>query len=88
MVKNNFDRLWNSFNSGIFKGCTIIYFVNKGSPVYACPLDYKKAFDNCNYVILFRNLIFNKLFIRHITVCGSSVLEMGLLYILNPYARV
>ena len=35
---------------------TINYFVNRGSPVYVCLLDYRKAFDYCNHVIMFRNL--------------------------------
>ena len=46
---------------------TINYFVNRGSPVYACLLDYRKAFDFCNHVIMFKNLIdrgINKVFIR------------------------
>ena len=50
---------------------TINYFVTRGSPVYACLLDYRKAFDYCNHVIMFRNLLsrnINKLFIRLIMV--------------------
>ena len=46
---------------------TINYFVNRGSTVYACLLDYRKAFDFCNHVIMFRNLLdrkVNKVFIR------------------------
>ena len=37
------------------------YFVNRGSPVYACLLDYRKAFDLVNHVIMFRNLIDRKI---------------------------
>ena len=46
---------------------TINYFVNRGSPVYASLLDYRKAFDYCNHVIMFKNLLrrnMNKVFIR------------------------
>ena len=46
---------------------TINYFVNRGSTVYACLLDYRKAFDFCNHVIMFRNLLerkVNKVFLR------------------------
>ena len=46
---------------------TVNYFVNRGSTVYACLLDYRKAFDYCNHVIMFRNLLgrkINKIFIR------------------------
>ena len=50
---------------------TINYFVNRGSPVYACLLDYRKAFDYCNHVIMFKNLLsrnINKIFIRLLIV--------------------
>ena len=50
---------------------TINHFVNLGSPVYACLLDYRKAFDYCNHVIMFQNLInrnMNKVFVRLIIV--------------------
>ena len=50
---------------------TINYFVNRGSPVYACLLDYRKAFDYCNHVIMFKNLLsrnMNKVFIRLLIV--------------------
>ena len=43
------------------------FFVNRGSPVYACLLDYRKAFDLVNHVIMFQNLIDRKvslIFIR------------------------
>ena len=39
----------------------INYFVNKGSVVYACLLDYRKAFDLVNHVIMFNNLLDRKL---------------------------
>ena len=35
----------------------INFFVNRGSPVYACLLDYRKAFDLVNHRIMFRNPI-------------------------------
>ena len=50
---------------------TINYFVNRGSPVYACLLDYRKAFDYCNHVIMFKNLLsrnMSKVFIRLLIV--------------------
>ena len=50
---------------------TINHFVKKGSPVYACLLDYRKAFDYCNHVIMFKNLLnrnINRVFIRLIIV--------------------
>ena len=43
------------------------YFTNRGSAVYGCLLDYRKAFDYCNHVIMFQNLLnrkVNKVFIR------------------------
>ena len=43
------------------------YFVNRGTTVYACLLDYRKAFDYCNHVIMFKNLLnrkVNRVFIR------------------------
>ena len=46
---------------------TVNYFTNRGSTVYACLLDYRKAFDFCNHVIMFKNLInrkINMVFIR------------------------
>ena len=46
---------------------TVSYFVNRGSTVYACLLDYRKAFDYCNHVIMFQNLLdrnINKVFLR------------------------
>ena len=46
---------------------TVNHFVNKGSTIYACLLDYRKAFDFCNHVIMFQNLLdrkVNKVFIR------------------------
>ena len=46
---------------------TVNFFAKKGSPVYACLLDYRKAFDFCNHVIMFRNLLnrnINKVYIR------------------------
>ena len=46
---------------------TINYFVNRGSAVYACLLDYRKAFDYCNHVIMFGNLLtrkVNRIFLR------------------------
>ena len=36
------------------------FFVNRGSAVYACLLDYPKAFDPVNNGIMFRNLIDRK----------------------------
>ena len=36
------------------------FFVNRGSAVYACLLDYPKAFDPVNHGIMFRNLIDRK----------------------------
>ena len=35
----------------------INFFTNRGSPVYACLLDYRKAFDLVNHVTMFKNLI-------------------------------
>ena len=46
---------------------TVNHFTKKGSTVYACLLDYRKAFDFCNHVIMFKNLInrkVNMVFIR------------------------
>ena len=46
---------------------TVNYFTKRGSTVYACLLDYRKAFDFCNHVIMFKNLInrkVNLVFIR------------------------
>ena len=35
----------------------INFFVNRGSTVYACLLDYRKAFDLVNHRIMFKNLL-------------------------------
>ena len=46
---------------------TVNQFTNKGYPVYAFLLDYRNAFDFCNHVIMFQNLIdrkVNKVFLR------------------------
>ena len=45
----------------------INHFINRGSNVYVCLIDYRKAFDFCNHEIMFRNLIsrkINKVFLR------------------------
>ena len=59
-----FDQMctWNAIE-------TINYFANRGLPFYVC-LHYSKAFDYCNHVIMFRNLLDRniKLFIRLILV--------------------
>ena len=39
----------------------INYFVNRGSVVYGCLLDYRKAFDLVNHVIMFQNLLDKKI---------------------------
>ena len=36
---------------------TVNFFAKKGSTVYACLLNYRKAFDFCNHVIMFKNLL-------------------------------
>ena len=46
----------------------INFFVNRGSPVYACLLDYRKAFDLVNHDIMFRNLIGRKISLIFIRV--------------------
>ena len=46
----------------------INFFVNRGSPVYACLLDYRKAFDLVNHVIMFENLIGRKISLIFIRV--------------------
>ena len=38
----------------------INFFVNRGSTIYACLLDYRKAFDLVNHKIMFKNLIARK----------------------------
>ena len=39
----------------------INYFTSRGTPVYACLLDYRKAFDLVNHVKMFQNLIDRKI---------------------------
>ena len=39
---------------------TINYYNKNGSPVYICGLDAEKAFDSCNWDILFEKLYFKK----------------------------
>ena len=39
----------------------INFFANKGSVVYGCLLDYRKAFDLVNHVIMFQNLLDRKI---------------------------
>ena len=62
---------------------TVNYYVRKGSPVYACLLDYRKAFDFCNHVVMFRNLIerkVNKIFLRimiHMYLYQSCYIRWG-----------
>ena len=78
---------------------TVNHFVKKGSPVYACLLDYRKAFDLCNHVVLFKNLIDRKfsatsngkMKVQIILVSPMEhgrevflVQEVGLLHILTP----
>ena len=49
----------------------INYFLKRGSPVYACLLDYRKAFDLVNHVKMFQNLVNRKIcpiFIRLLIV--------------------
>ncbi len=38
----------------------INYFTSRGTPVYACLLDYRKAFDLVNHVKMFKNLVQRK----------------------------
>ncbi len=39
----------------------INWFTSRGTPVYACLLDYRKAFDLVNHVKMFENLISRKI---------------------------
>ena len=53
------------FNKGLsISHCTFVvrevvdYYLNNGSPVYACALDMQKAFDRVNFIKLFAKLMY------------------------------
>ena len=45
-----------SLCTGVLKR-TVDYYINKGSHVFACFVDFSKAFDNVNYWKLFNKLL-------------------------------
>jgi len=61
----------NSSSTGlctqVFKR-TVDYYVNRGSHVFACFIDYNKAFDSVNYWKLFNKLLDDKIDINIVSI--------------------
>jgi len=47
---------------------TVDYYVHQGSHVFACFIDYNKAFDNVNYWKLFNKLLDDKIDINIVSI--------------------
>ena len=56
---------------------TIKYYNSNNSPVYLCSLDAEKAFDSCNWDVLFEKLYYDKKIPHNIVTVISSLYKSG-----------
>ena len=66
-----FDSCSSTLHAEFMISETIKYYNSKKSPIYMCSLDAEKAFDSCNWDVLFNKLIERDVSLRIVNILSS-----------------